>query len=65
MSKTGKRCKAQLGHTNIEVTTFETYIFQGLFNIYSFAKEAEMLTRKIVENKVYHPDYLCSIFFGR
>ncbi|OAK33676.1 tyrosine-type recombinase/integrase [Bacillus wiedmannii] len=51
MSRTGKRGKAKLGRTNIEVTKFETYTFQELFNIYMFAKEAEGLVRKTLENK--------------
>ncbi|OOR09602.1 hypothetical protein BW897_26835 [Bacillus cereus] len=45
MSRTGKRGKAKLGRTNIEVTQLETYTFQELFNIYMFAKEAEGLAR--------------------
>ncbi|WP_269756735.1 hypothetical protein [Bacillus cereus] len=40
MARTGKRGKAKLGRTNIEVTKVETYTFQELFNIYMFAKEA-------------------------
>ncbi|MGX5621290.1 tyrosine-type recombinase/integrase [Bacillus cereus] len=51
MSRTGKRRKTKLGRTNIEVTQVETYTFQELFNIYMFAKEAEGLVRKTLENK--------------
>ncbi|AJH67880.1 MULTISPECIES: tyrosine-type recombinase/integrase [Bacillus cereus group] len=51
MSRTGKRGKAKLSRTSIEVTQIETYTFQELFNIYMFAKEAEGLVRKTLENK--------------
>lgn len=51
LSRTGKRGKAKLGRTNIEVTQVETYTFQELFNIYMFAKEAEGLARRTLENK--------------
>ncbi|KAB2387238.1 MULTISPECIES: tyrosine-type recombinase/integrase [Bacillus cereus group] len=51
MSRTGKRGKAKLGRTNIEVTQLETYTFQELFNIYMFAKEAEGLAKRTLENK--------------
>ncbi|MCH5476425.1 hypothetical protein L4A40_25170 [Bacillus cereus] len=51
MSRTSKREKAKLGRTNIEVTQVGTYSFQELFNIYMFAKEAEVLARRILENK--------------
>ncbi|WP_255258393.1 hypothetical protein [Bacillus toyonensis] len=43
MSRTGKRGKAKLGRTSIEVTKIETYTFQELFNINMFAKDAEGL----------------------
>lgn len=51
LSRTGKRGKAKLGRTNIEVKQVETYTFQELFNIYMFAKEAEGLARRTLENK--------------
>ncbi len=51
LSRTGKRGKAKLGRTNIEVTQIETYTFQELFNIYMFAKEAQALARRTLENK--------------
>lgn len=51
MSRTGKRGKTKLGRTNIEVTQVETYTFQELFNIYMFAKEAEGLAERTLENK--------------
>ncbi|TKH67588.1 integrase, partial [Bacillus cereus] len=40
MSRTGKRGKAKLSRTSIEVTQIAIYTFQDLFNIYMFAKEA-------------------------
>ncbi|MED1002612.1 tyrosine-type recombinase/integrase [Bacillus mobilis] len=51
MSRTGKRGKAKLGRTNIEVTQLETHTFQELFNIFMFAKETEGLARRTLENK--------------
>lgn len=51
LSRTGKRGKAKLSRTSIEVTTVETYTFQELFNIYIFAKEAEGLAKRTLENK--------------
>ncbi|AMR05743.1 tyrosine-type recombinase/integrase [Bacillus thuringiensis] len=51
MSRTGKRGKAKLDRTNIEVTQVTTYTFQELFNIYMFAKETEGLARRTLENK--------------
>ncbi|MHA7108313.1 tyrosine-type recombinase/integrase (plasmid) [Bacillus sp. C-3-6] len=51
MSRTGKRGKAKLGRTSIEFKQVETYTFQELFNIYMFAKEAEGLARRTLENK--------------
>ena len=51
MSRTGKRGKAKLGRTSIEVTQIEIYTFQELFNIYMFAKEAEGLAKRTLENK--------------
>ncbi|MCU5332153.1 hypothetical protein [Bacillus wiedmannii] len=51
MSRTGKRGKAKLGRTSIGVKTVETYTFQELFNIYIFAKDAEGLARRTLENK--------------
>lgn len=51
LSRTGKRGKAKLSRTSIEITQIETYTFQELFNIYMFAKEAEGLTRRTLENK--------------
>ncbi|MFJ8452479.1 tyrosine-type recombinase/integrase [Bacillus paramycoides] len=51
MSRTGKRGKAKLVRTSIEFKQVETYTFQELFNIYMFAKEAEGLARRILENK--------------
>lgn len=50
MSRTSKRGKSKLGRTNIEVTQDKTYTFQELFNIYMFAKEAEGLARRTLEN---------------
>lgn len=49
--RTGKRGKAMLSRTSIEVTQIETYTFQELFNIYMFAKEAEGLAKRTLENK--------------
>ncbi|WP_255288660.1 tyrosine-type recombinase/integrase [Bacillus cereus] len=51
MSRTGKRGKTKLSRTSIEVKTVETYTFQELFNIYIFAKEAEGLAKRTLENK--------------
>jgi len=51
LSRTGKRGKAKLGRTSIEFKQVETYAFQELFNIYIFAKEAEGLARRTLENK--------------
>ncbi|MCU5086356.1 tyrosine-type recombinase/integrase [Bacillus cereus] len=51
MSRTGKRGTAKLNRTSIEVTQLETYTFQELFNIYMFAKEAEGLAKRTLENK--------------
>ncbi|WP_257143426.1 hypothetical protein [Bacillus wiedmannii] len=51
MSRTGKRGKAKLSRTSIEVTQIEIYTFQDLFNIYMFAKEAEGLAKRTLENK--------------
>ncbi|MEC2746216.1 phage integrase SAM-like domain-containing protein [Bacillus cereus] len=51
MSRTGKRGTAKLTRTSIEVTQLETYTFQELFNIYMFAKDAEDLAKRTLENK--------------
>ncbi|WP_255449999.1 hypothetical protein [Bacillus sp. AR2-1] len=51
MSRTGKRGKATLSSTSIEVTQIEPYTFQELFNIYMFAKKSEGLARRTLENK--------------
>ncbi|WP_305927699.1 hypothetical protein [Bacillus mycoides] len=51
MSRIGKRSKAKLGRTSIEVTTVEAYTFQELFNIYIFAKKTEGIARRTLENK--------------
>ncbi len=51
LSRTGKRGTAKLNRTSIEVTQLETYTFQELFNIYMFAKEAEGLAKRTLENK--------------
>ncbi|WJX08202.1 tyrosine-type recombinase/integrase [Bacillus cereus] len=51
MSRIGKRGKAKLERTSIEVTQIETYTFQELFSIYMFAKEAEGLAKRTLENK--------------
>ncbi|MED3358533.1 hypothetical protein P4414_25770 [Bacillus thuringiensis] len=42
MSRTGKRGKTNLDRTNIEAIQFKTYTLPELFNIYMFAKEAQL-----------------------
>ncbi|WP_257131996.1 hypothetical protein [Bacillus toyonensis] len=42
MSRTGKRGKTNLGRTNIEAIQIKTYTLPDLFNIYMFAKEAQL-----------------------
>jgi len=51
LSRTGKRGKARLNRTSIEVIEIKTYTFQELFNIYMLAKEAEGLSKRTLENK--------------
>ncbi len=42
LSRTGKRGKTNLGRTNIEAIQIKTYTLPELFNIYMFAKEAQL-----------------------
>ncbi|WP_257152750.1 hypothetical protein [Bacillus thuringiensis] len=42
MSRTSKRGKTNLDCTNIEALQVKTYTLPELFNIYMFAKEAQL-----------------------
>ncbi|WP_255300073.1 hypothetical protein [Bacillus thuringiensis] len=42
MSRTSKRRKINLDRTNIEALQVKTYTLPELFNIYMFAKEAQL-----------------------
>jgi len=42
LSRTSKRGKTNLDRTNIEALQVKTYTLPELFNIYMFAKEAQL-----------------------